>query len=101
MDSLYNDYYNQALSLQNHFHDVVDNHDHPVAQNLQREIHGLTEDFKSDKHPRSTEERIKVIEHQLIEARANGQAPMNYQDIDNLQHQYQRLRENIRKLPNY
>ena len=101
MSSIYDEYYNQALSLQNHFHDVVDDSSHPQMQSLQREMHSLAEDFKSQKHPRSAEDRIKVIEHQLLQAREQGQKLMSYQDIENLQHQYKRLREHVREMPHY
>jgi hypothetical protein len=101
MDSLYDDYYNHALNLQNHFHDVVDNHSHPQMQSLQNELHGLTEDLKSRRRPRSVEERLKIIDHQLLQAREHGEQLISYQDIENLQHQTHQLRENVRKLPDY
>ncbi len=101
MDASYQNYHKQAVDLQYHFHDVVDNQSHPQMQSLQREIHGLVEDIQSNKHPRGAEDRIKTIQHQLVQARSHGEELMSYQDIDGLNHSYQRLRESIRKLPNY
>lgn len=101
MGSIYDDYYNQAFELQHYAQDVTDNHNHPQAISLHHELHQLTEDLKSEKHPRDVEHRLKTIEHQLLEARTHGEQIMSYQDIEDLQHRYKRLRENVRRMPNY
>ena len=101
MDPNYKEYHKQALDLQYKFHDVVDNHADPRMQSLQREVHALVEDIESNKNPRHVEDRLKVIDHQLLEARSAGGQLMSYGDIDGLHHSYQHLRENIRRMPNY
>ena len=95
------EFHKEAEHLQFHFQDVVDDHSHPQMQALKREIHGLVSDIQSNRHPRDAEQRIKTIEHELVQARAHGEEMMSYQDMDALNHSYRRLRENIRKLPNY
>ena len=101
MGSIYDDYYNQAFELQHHFHDIVDDHDHPQAVVLRHEITQLAEDMKSEKHPRDLEARLKTIDHQLLQARTHGEQVMTYQNLEDLQHRYHRLREQVRKMPNY
>lgn len=101
MDSIYDEYYKQAFDIQNHFHDVVDDEHHPQAVSLRHEIVQLTEDMKSEKDPRHLDDRLKVIEHQLLQARTHGEQVMSYQNIEDLQHRYRRLREQVRKMPNY
>jgi hypothetical protein len=98
MASVYDDYYNQALNLQNHFNDVVDNQFHPQYYALKNEIHGLVDDFKSQKEPRYAEDRLKIIDHQLLQARTYGEQIMSYQDLEAMQHQYRRLHENIKRM---
>ncbi|GEM_PF-1719190 len=101
MGSVYDDYYKQAYDLQNHFHDVVDDQNHPQAVSLHNEMTQLTEDFKAEKDPHHMEDRLKVIDHELLQARSQGEQIMSYRDIDDLQHRYNRLRESVRQLPNY
>ncbi|HEX8183012.1 MAG TPA: hypothetical protein VF575_05430 [Candidatus Saccharimonadales bacterium] len=101
MASPYEPYYKQALKLEFRYKDIVDDQDNPLAQNLQREIHALVEDLKAEKDPRDVEEQIKTIDRQLLQARAQGEICMSYQDIDQLQDEYRELREDIRELPNY
>lgn len=101
MDDFYKQYHKDALNLQYHFQDVVDDKQHPQMQALQHEVHQLVQDIEARRHPRSVEERLKTIEHELVQARSHGEQLMSYNDIDHLNHQYRRLRANIRSLPNY
>jgi hypothetical protein len=101
MTSIYDDYYHQAFDLKNHFHDTVDDHEHPQAINLKREIDELTEDFKSEKNPHHLDDRLKTIDHELLQAQTNPQPIMSYQNIEDLKHRFRRLRDGVRKLPNY
>lgn len=101
MASNYDDYYKEAFELQGRFHDVVDDRSHPQAVSLRHEITQLTEDIQSKKDPRDLEHRLKTIDHQLLQAQTHGQQVMSYQDVQDLQHRYRRLRENVRRMPNY
>lgn len=101
MDAMYDDYLHQAVDLQHKFHDSVDDASHPQVLTLKNEFRQLTEDFESKKSPRHLEDRLKQIEHGLLQAREQGEKLMSYQDIDNLNHQARRMREQMRKLPDY
>ncbi len=101
MTPQYQHYHKQALDLQYHFHDVIDNQHDPRMQQLQKEVHALVEDIAQEKHPRSVEERLKIIDHQLLEARTSPMHSLNFNEIDGLHHSYQQLRNDVRREPNY
>src|SRR5690349_4644417 len=89
MDSVYDDYYKQALNLQYHFHDSVNDHAHPQIQSLEREVHSLVDDFKEHKAPRDAEHRIEIIQHQLLQLRSQGHELMPFTAADGMHHSYQ------------
>jgi hypothetical protein len=97
MSSPYDDYIHQAHDLQ----DIVDNHSHPQAMALQHELHQVTEDFKMEKDPRHMDDRLKNIDHALEQAKHQSQPVMSYQDLEDLQHRYRRLRESFRNSPHF
>lgn len=103
MISNYQPFHKQALDLQYRFHDIVDNPSSPQAQVLQHEIHQLAEDIESEKHPRAIEDRVKTIQRQLIEVRAQQPQSQFMSPEDNhfMHHSYEQMREGIRRLPNY
>lgn len=100
-DSIYDDYYHQSLELQHHVEDIIDDHGHPQAHTLMNEMQQLTAAFKEQKNPRHMEDKIKTLEHGLLQVREQGEKVMSYQDIDNLQHRFRRLREQVRSMPHY
>ncbi len=67
MDDLYKPYYKRAMDLKYRLEDVVDDLTHPQIQQLKREVHGLVDDFETQKDPRHTENRLKTIEHELMQ----------------------------------
>ena len=98
----YEPFHKRAVDLQYKFHDLVDNPFDPTAQVLQHEVHALTEDIAAQKHPRDIEHRIQTIQRQLIEAKALNQSPpLSYQDNEYLHHNYEQMRVDVRRLPNY
>ncbi len=102
MNPSYQPFHKQAVDLQYKFHDMVDDPYNPTAMVLQHEVHNLTQDIEAQKHPRDIENRIKVIQQQLIQAKAqSGQQALSYQDNDYLHHNYEQMRTNVRNLPNY
>ena len=101
MDELYEPLHKKAVSLQYQFHDSINDPNHPMVHVLAGEIHQLTQDIESKRHPRSIEDRIKVIEHQLVQARAQGDEVLNYQHNEDLSHRYEFLRHDVTKLPHY
>lgn len=101
MDEHYEPFRKQAVNLQYQFHDSVNDTNHPMSHVLAHEIHELTQDIASHKNPHAVEARIKIIQHQLIEARAQGERVLNYDHNQNLHHGYEYMRTGIRQLPHY
>jgi len=102
MHPSYEPFHKQAMDLQYKFHDMIDNPYNPTAMVLQREVHNLTQDIAAQKHPRDIENRIRVIQQQLIEAKTqSGAQALSYQDNDYLHHNYEQMRVDVRRLPNY
>ena len=101
MDAPYQPFRQQAVDLQHRLHDSLDDHNHPLAHVLQREVTELVNDFESNRNPRSVEERIKQIQHGLIQMRAQGDTVMDYNQNQSLHHSYEQMRENVRRLPHY
>ncbi len=101
MDAQYQPFHKQALDLQYRFHDSVNDRNHPMAQLLSREIHQLTQDIEGHRAPRAIEDRIKIIQHQLIETKAQGEKVINFEHNQNLHHNYEYMRNGIRQMPHY
>ncbi len=99
MGSIYDDYIHESMDLQHHVEDVIDDHGHPQAHALMNEMRQLTDAFKEEKNPRHMEDQLKTMERSLGQIREQGEKVMSYQDIDNLQHRFRRLRENVRSMP--
>jgi polyhydroxyalkanoate synthesis regulator phasin len=95
------DYHQQAVELQGKLQDSIDRHGHPMADMLQREVHELVQDIHQNKHPRDLEHRIKTIQHTMLQAQNDQQTVMTPQEVHDLHHQYERLRQKVRSLPNY
>lgn len=101
MEDYYKPFHQQAIDLQYKFHDSLNDANHPMAHVLAHEIRQLTEDIQSGKHPRAVEDRIKIIQHQLVEARAQGNTVLDYNHNQNFHHNYEYMRGGIRQLPHY
>jgi hypothetical protein len=101
MDQQYRPIYQQAVDLRNRFHDLTDQPNHPMAHVLQREVHELVEDMEKNKNPRTLENRVKAIQHQLLESRMQGDNILSDNHIDYFHHNYEQMRTNIRHFPHY
>lgn len=101
MDSQYQPFHRQATDLKYRFHDSLNDPSHPMAHVMAREIHELTQDIAARKDPNAIESRIKVIQHQLIQARAQGNQVLNSDHNQYLHHNYERMRTGLRQLPHY
>ena len=101
MDSIYEPYWHEAMELKHQTNDMINDHSHPMAQVLHHETSQLVEDIEMARKPRAVEDRIKQIQRQLIEVRAQGSAVINTSHNESLHHSYGQLRERVRKLPHY
>lgn len=101
MDAHYEPYWHQAMQLKHQTQDVINDHGHPTAMVLHHETNQLVEDIEMHRQPRAIEDRIKQIQRQLIEARAQGDQVINYDHNQHLHHNYEQMRNSVRRLPHY
>jgi hypothetical protein len=101
MDTIYEPYWHQAMELRHETHDLINDYNHPVAQVLHHETNQLVEDIEMHRKPRAIEDRIKQIQRQLIEARAQGTTVLNADHNQYLHHNYDQLRSRVRQMPHY
>ena len=101
LDPAYQHVYDEAHHLQYQVHDAIDNHDHPSARLLQQELHHLHEDIEMRKNPRDIENRIKAVQHTMLEARSQPHSFMSSNHADHFHRTYEDMRRNIRGMNDY
>lgn len=101
MDTIYEPYWHQAMELKHQAHDMINDHSHPIARSLHHETTQLVDDIEMRRTPRTIEERIQIIQRQLIEARAQGDVVLNVNHSQHLHHRYEKMREDVRRMPHY
>lgn len=101
IDPVYLPLYQQARVLQNQFHDAVGTTEHPTAFALRQEMQHLQDDLEIKKNPRDIENRIKVIQHQLLQAQNDGASLMSFEHADHFHRGYEDLRRDVRRLSAY
>lgn len=101
MDTDYQPFLKQAVDMQYKFHDVVDQPSDPMAARLKSEIQNLVNDAKTKRNPRDMENRIKAIQQQLKDVRAQGGQTMDTAHCDTLWQSYEQMRMNLRNFQNY
>lgn len=77
--------------------DLLDKPDDAAAGHLKHEVHGLEDDIRAKKNPISIEDRVKRIIH-ILEGEAKSNQIMNYEHIDMFRHQFEGLRETLRRM---
>ena len=101
IDPVYQPVYQQARDLQYQVHDAIDNHSHPAAQVLRTEMQHLVDDLEVRKNPRDIENRIKTIQHTMLQARSNPHSFINSSHADHFHHTYEQMRTTVRRFPDY
>ena len=102
-DPQYHSLFDAATQMQYKFHDFTAGEaaHHPEARELQNEIHQLVQDIATEKNPRSIEQRIKTIQHELESAKHSGSLPMSFMQHDVLHDHFEDMRNNVRKFSHY
>jgi hypothetical protein len=101
LDPSYQPLYQQARDLQFQVHDALDDPNHPTAFVLKQEMQHLMDDIEVQRNPRDLENRIKIIQHSMLEARTNPNSFMDSQHADYFHHNYEQMRQNVRRFSNY
>jgi len=91
----------QADRLRHRVQDRIDDDSHALARQLTQASRNVMEDIESSKAPRSVESRIQQVQRVLEELKEKESSVMSARDADTLEEDYEELRREIRKLPNY
>lgn len=89
----------QADQLYYRFNDIVD--DKAAAGTLPGNVRNVVEEFEMNKNPHDIEARVKEIIEALKAAGRDETQIMDRGHGDELVSDYEKLREQIRELPNY
>jgi hypothetical protein len=101
MDPNYRPIYQKVQNLEHQVYDAVDDHNNPMIHVVRNEMRSLMDDMETNKHPRSVEDRVKTIKHQLIQLRAQGDQAMDYGHIDHFHRTFETVRQDLRRFHNY
>lgn len=101
MDPQYKPLYQRIDKLHYDMHDALDDHNHPMAHAMRNEVRSLMDDIETNKNPRDLEHKMKIIEHQLLQLRSNGQGVMSYDHSDHFRRNFEEMRMDVRKFHNY
>lgn len=101
MDVHYEPLWHDAMQLKHQTQDMINDHNHPMAQVLHHETTQLVDDIEMNRTPRAIEDRVKQIQRQLVQARAQGEGVINYTHNEGLHHSYTQMRDRIRNMPHY
>jgi len=96
----YQPIYDQAKQMQYRFNDLL-GHENPTAHVLHQEMHQLVNDIELNKHPRDIEGRIKVIQNQMHQVEHQGQNLMTYGHAEQIHHNFENMRQEVRHFGNY
>lgn len=102
MDQRYKGIYQEVQKLRFKVQDLLDDHAHALAQSLKREVQRLEDEMEMSKKPRSLEDRIKVIQRQLVTAGSGGENRIMDIEHANLLHDaFEDLRRTLKRMPHY
>jgi alpha/beta superfamily hydrolase len=97
----YQNLHNQIKELRFQVHDALDDPSHPTARNLHAEMQHLEDELEQGKNARDIENRVRAIQHGMLEARSNPNSFMSIPDADHFHRTFEDIRQNIRRFPNY
>lgn len=102
MDPQYKPLYQAAQDLQYKVHDAIDDHNHPMANVMKQEMRTLMDDMEANKSPKTIENRMQTIQHQLLEIRSQQDKPvMSYDHSNHFHREFENMRQDLRKFHNY
>lgn len=101
LDPSYQPLYKQAQQLRYQVHGAFDNPNHPTAMVLSNEMHHLEHELQQRRNPRDIENRIKMIQHAMLEARTTPNSFMNSDHADYFHHSYENMRTTVRNFHDY
>lgn len=101
LDPSYQPLYHQVRDLQFQVHDALDNPNHPSATVLRNEMQHLMDDIEVRRSPRDIENRIKTIQHSMLEARSQPHSFMDSSHADHFHRTFEQMRLGMRHFSDY
>jgi hypothetical protein len=101
MDQNYKDIHQQADKLFYKFQSIIDDKNDAMATSAQHEIKEIVECIEMNKAPRFIEDRVREVQKMMEKVRSGQSHMMTPEDAALLIHEYEHLREQLRRLPNY
>jgi len=101
IDPTYQPLYQRARDLQFQLHDALGNNEHPTAFAMRQEMQHLVDDLEVKKNPRDIENRIKTLQHQVLQARNDSVPFMTYEHADHFHDNYEQMRQDVRRMSSY
>lgn len=101
MDQNYKAIHQQADKLFYKYKSIVDDKTDHLANEAEHEIKEIVECIEMNKAPRMIEDRIRGVQKMMEQVRAGRSQMMTPEDAALLIREYEHLREQLRRLPNY
>lgn len=101
MNANYKPLQQRADRLQYRLHDCIDDDSVAAGQQASQMARNVREEIEANKPPRSIESRITQLQRQLEAIKSHPSPVMSPQDAHNLLEDYEDLRREVRRLPNY
>lgn len=99
MNPEYKDLHGKADELWHQFQDRLD--DKRAGEGLLEQIRNIREYCEMNKNPRDIEELLKRIIEELTSLRRGNGGVMEYGRMDEFIHEFEDMRQEVRRLPNY
>lgn len=90
-----------ADHLMHQVHDLIDDKNHPLGEQLLHDTRQLVEEFEMNKNPHTIEALVKSIIHTLEHIRHEGAHVMDFNHVDTFRREYEHFEMGLRKLSNY
>jgi len=100
-DPAYESLHKQVHALHFKVHDAIDDPHHATAHKLTEAMEDLENDLERQKNLRDIENRIKVVQNALLEARSTQHGYMSIDDADHFYRTFEDMRRAVRSMPHY
>lgn len=101
MNANYKALQQRADRLQYRLQDCIDDDSAATGRQVAQMARSVREEIEADKPPRSIEARIVQLQRRLDDLKARPSEVMSTQDAHSLLDDYEDLRRDVRRLPNY
>jgi hypothetical protein len=101
-----NDVYHQeverwARQQREHFHDRVDDRNHPMARIIHQNIQKIEDAAQAGHNIRSLHDQIRVVERQMEQAKHTPSGFMTVDHAESMYHNFRGMAESLRRHPHF